>query len=156
MNSFSAGVFTSLEKIWGGRPETGDARGARGAARFRRLRLILEVSAVAVLTSAAITMAADISSCGTTISKPGFYEVTQDLTASSGDCIDVKAARAIVFLNGHQISGSGAGVGLHFTNRANHSFVEGGNANISGFAIGVEDDAAFVHGDNFNADSNGT
>jgi hypothetical protein len=157
MNLFrAAAVATALDKIWGKRPETGGARGSRGAARFRRLRLILEVSAIALLAGSAAAMATDISACGSTVTKPGFYEVTQDLTASSGDCIDVNAPHAILFLNGHQISGSGSGIGIHFTSRANHSFVEGGNANISGFGIGVEDDAPFVHGDNFNADGNGT
>ena len=156
MNSFSAGVVTSLDRIWGKRPETGGARGSRGAARFRRLRLILEVSAIAVLASGAAARATDISTCGTIISKPGFYQVTQNLSASSGDCIDVNAPHAIIFLNGHQISGGGSGVGLKFSARANHSFVEGGNANISGFAIGVENDAPFVHGDNFNANGNAT
>jgi hypothetical protein len=156
MNLNSTGVVTSLDDIWGKRPETGGARGSRGAARFRRLRLILEMSAVAVLASGAAAMATDISACGTTISKPGFYQVIQNLSASSGDCIDVNTSHAIVFLNGYQISGGGTGVGIRFTSRANHSFVEGGNANLSGFAIGVEDDAPFVHGDNFNADSNGT
>ena len=101
-------------------------------------------------------MAADISACGTTISKPGFYQVTQDLTASGGDCINVNAARTIVFLNGHNLTGAGSGIGVRFSSRAKSSFLEGGNATISGFAIGVEDDASYVHGDNFNANGNTT
>ena len=144
------------DKFWGKRPESGSARGTRGAARIHRLRLILEVSALAIVAGAGGAMAADISACGATISKPGFYQVTQDLTASGGDCIDVNAAKAIVFLNGHQLRGNGSGVGIKFSSRAAHSFLEGGNAGISGFAIGVEDDASNVHGDNFNANGNAT
>ena len=155
-NLTSESMLRSQNDIWGKRPETGGAQGLRGAARFRRLRLILEMSAIAVFAGTASAMATDISACGTIISRPGFYQVTQDLTAGSGDCIDINAPRAIVFLNGHHLAGGGTGSGLKFSPHANHSFVEGGNANISGFAIGVEDDAPFVHGDNFNANGNGT
>ncbi|HLI81727.1 MAG TPA: right-handed parallel beta-helix repeat-containing protein [Candidatus Binataceae bacterium] len=109
-----------------------------------------------MVAGAGAAMAADINTCGTTISKPGFYQVTQDLTASSGDCIDVNAAKAIIFLNGHQLSGNGSGVGIRFSPRAARSFLEGGNATISGFAVGVEDDASYVHGDNFNVNGNVT
>ncbi len=101
-------------------------------------------------------MAADINSCGITIAKSGFYKLTKDLSASSGDCIEVNAAKVIVFLDGHQLSGAGSGVGVRFFPRAAHSFLEGGNATISGFKIGVEDDAAHVRGDNFNANGNST
>lgn len=149
-------VVMSRQSIWGKQPETGSARGKRGAARIRRLRLLLEMSAIAIVASAGAAIAADISACGATISKPGFYQVTQDLTASSGDCIDVNADKAIVFLNGHQLSGNGSGVGIRFSSRATRSFLEGGNATISGFGIGVEDDASYVHGDNFNANGNVT
>ena len=141
--------------IWGKKPESGSERGKRGAARIRRLRLELLLGVAAVVMGAGLAFAADISVCGTTITKSGFYRVSQDLIATRGDCIDVNAARTIVFLNGHQLSGAGAGVGVKFSSRAAHSFLEGGNANISGFAIGVEDDAGYVRGDNFNANGNG-
>jgi len=144
------------DRFWGKQPESGSARGTRGAARLHRLRLILEVSAIAIVAGAGSAMAADLGACGTIISKPGFYQVTQDLSASGGDCIDVNSARAILFLNGHQLSGNGRGTGIKFSARAAHSFLEGGNANISGFAIGVEDAASNVHGDNFNANGNTT
>ena len=155
MNSMGDGV-TFRGGIWGKKPESGGARGTRGAARLRRLRLLLGLSAIAVIAGAGPAMAADISACGTTISKPGFYQVTQDLTGSGGDCIDVNAARTIVFLNGHNLTGAGSGIGVRFSSRAKSSFLEGGNATISGFAIGVEDDASYVHGDNFNANGNTT
>ena len=100
--------------------------------------------------------AADINSCGATISKSGFYQVTQNLTASSGDCLDVNAAGAIIYLNGHNLTGNGSGVGVSFSARAKNSFLEGANATISGFAIGVADYASALHADNFNADHNST
>jgi hypothetical protein len=101
-------------------------------------------------------LAADISACGAGISKPGFYQVTQNLTASSGDCIDVNVADTIINLNGHSVTGGGSGVGIRFESRAKNSFLEGANATISGFAIGVADYSSSVHGDNFNANGNST
>ena len=70
--------------------------------------------------------------------------MTQDLTAAGGDCIDVSAKRTVLFLNGHKLSGNGSGVGVRFSARAKTSFLEGGNATISGFSIGVEDDTASI------------
>ena len=107
-----------------------------------------------VALAAGAASAADIGACGVTISRPGYYRVTQDLSASGGDCIDVNVAGAIVYLSGHSLSGSGAGVGVRFSSRAKNSFLEGGNATISGYAIGVADYASSVHGDNFNANHN--
>jgi hypothetical protein len=153
--------FTSGLKLmerrgfWGQTPESGDARGTRGAARIRRLRLIFSIGAMTALFATTSAMAADISSCGAALSKAGFYQVTQNLTASSGDCIDVNVADTIIYLNGHGITGSGSGVGIKFESRAKNSFLEGANATISGFAIGVADYASSVHGDNFNANGNG-
>jgi hypothetical protein len=142
--------------IWGQTPESGDARGTRGAARIRRLRLIFSIGAMAALFATTSAMAADISACGTTVSKPGFYQVTQNLSASSGDCIDVNVADTIIYLNGHNLTGGGSGVGINFATRAKKSFLEGANATISGFAIGVADYASSVHADNFNANGNST
>jgi len=88
------------------------------------------------------------------LSPSGFYRVAQDLTASAGACMEVSAARTIVFLNDHHLSGAGSGVGVSFFPRAAHSFLAGGNATINGFAIAVEDDASNVRGDNFNANGN--
>ncbi|HXN86678.1 MAG TPA: right-handed parallel beta-helix repeat-containing protein [Candidatus Binataceae bacterium] len=122
----------------------------------KRVRLMLAIGALAGLFSAGTARATDITACGTTIKKPGFYAVTQDLTASQGDCIDVSAGHTIVFLGGHQITGSGSGVGIRLLTPAKFSFIEGGNSTISGFAIGIEDDASNARGDNFNANSNAT
>ena len=146
--------LTVREGFWGRKPETGGAQGKRGVAHSIRLRLELLLAIAVGVLAAGSAMAADISSCGTMVAKPGFYRVTQDLTSSSGDCIDVNAANAIVFLNGHHLSGVGSGTGIRFLPRAAHAFLEGGNATISGFKIGVEDDASYVRGDNFNANQN--
>lgn len=156
MNSMRKDGPTFRGGFWGKKPETGGERGTRGAARIRRLRLLLGLSAIAGFVGAGSAMAADISACGTTLSKPGFYQVTRDLTASGGDCIDVNAARTIVFLGGHHLTGNGSGIGVKFSSRAKGSFLEGGNATISGFAVGVEDGASNVRGDNFNAMGNTT
>jgi parallel beta-helix repeat protein len=142
-------------EFWGVMPEPGGERGdTRGDARIRRLRLMLVALVISLMGSAAPALAADISACGTTISKPGFYRLTQDLSAASGDCIDVSAPHTVLFLNGKKITGSGSGIGVHLLARANHSFIEGGNGAVSGFAVGIEDDAAFLRADNFSADRN--
>jgi hypothetical protein len=99
-------------------------------------------------------IAADLSACGV-INKPGFYTVTQNLSAT-GDCLEIDAPRTIVFLDGHNFSGNGSGAGVKFSARARDSFLEGGNATISGFAIGIEDYASNVRADNFNANRNRT
>src|SRR6202035_1841922 len=107
MHSMSEDGMNFCKGIWGTKPETGSGRDKRGAARIRRLRLLLGLGAIAGFFSAGPAMAADLSACRTTISKPGFYRVTQDLTASGGDCLDVNAPRTIIFLNGHHITGNG-------------------------------------------------
>jgi Right handed beta helix region len=141
----------------GRRPETGGGQGVIGRnARLRLLRLILVLGAIGGLAASGTALATDITACGTVIKKPGFYAVTQDLTASQGDCIDVSAARTIVFLGGHQIKGAGSGVGVKLLAPAKFSFIEGGNSTISGFGIGIEDDASNARGDNFNANANTT
>jgi hypothetical protein len=76
---------------------------------------------------------AAIVSCGCTITKPGTYTVSEDLSASSGltpkdGCIDVKAAKVKLLLQGHTIQGSGAGIGLHLLPGAKGAFVEGQGA----------------------------
>jgi hypothetical protein len=112
------------------------------------------LSAIAAVAASSPAMAADINACGV-ISRPGFYTVTQNLSAN-GDCIDIDAPKTIVFLGGHNLSGNGSGAGVKFSARAKNSFLEGGNATISGFAIGVEDYASEVRADNFNANNNST
>jgi len=156
MNSNSSDQLMFRGGIWGQMPEPGDGRGTRGAARIRRLRLLLGLGAIAAVFSTTHAMAADLSACGVVINKAGFYRVTQDLSASSGDCLDVNAAKTVIFLDGHSLTGSGAGVGIKFSARAKNSFLEGANATISGFAIGVQDYASYLRADNFNANSNRT
>ncbi len=126
----------------------------RTHAHVSRLGLTLLLGAIAGVFAAGQAFGADITACGATIKTPGFYRVTQNLTATHGDCIDVDAAHTVVFLNGRQLKGSGSGVGVRFFPRAKFSFIEGGNSTLSGFAIGVEDDASNLRGDNFNANSN--
>lgn len=127
----------------------GATRAHRGSAH-----IMIIASAIAGAFLAGPVLAADITACGTTINTAGFYRVAQNLTASKGDCIDVNAPHTIVFLNGKKISGTGSGVGIKVSSRATHSFVEGANATVTGFAVGIEDDASYFRADNFNANSN--
>jgi len=52
-----------------------------------------------------------ISACPYTITAPGNYAVTRDLTAS-GDCIITAANNITIDLQGHTISGNGVGIGI--------------------------------------------
>jgi hypothetical protein len=115
------------------------------------------LTAIAVLASAAIgaaqvragqddagaakvqTCASTIAACGCTINKRGIYTLSADLSiaqgqTSDGDCIDVTAPHALLFLNGFGIDGAGTGNGLHLKSGANNFFVEGANS-AGGFAV---------------------
>ena len=75
-----------------------------------------------------------ISSCPYTITASGTYDVTQDLTCS-GTAITITASKVDLHLNGHTLSGSGAGVGVFVQGQANVSI---DNATVQGFFEGVE------------------
>jgi hypothetical protein len=98
-----------------------------------------------------------IIACGCTITKKGTYTVNADLSivqgqTSDGDCLDVRAAHVLLFLNGYGIDGAGTGVGLHVLSTANNAFIEGAKSsqssaatdftNITHFASGVLYEAA--------------
>jgi hypothetical protein len=76
------------------------------------LTLALRVAVpLALLAVAPARAATQISSCPYTITAPGTYQVTQDLTCG-GTAITILASKVAVHLNGHTISGSGAGDGI--------------------------------------------
>ena len=54
--------------------------------------------------------ASNIYSCGT-LSASGKYVVQNDLTATSGDCLDIAASNILVDLNGFTLTGDGTGSG---------------------------------------------
>ena len=113
-----------------------------------------------------------ISQCGCTITRPGFYKVTAALLSSQGltaqgDCIDVKAANVVLYLQGFNITGQGAllatGAGIRLLSSAKGTFVEGtqeplggGFSTIRGWKYGIEADSANNIVEDFQANLNGT
>ena len=113
--------------------------------------------------SAAITVCAtSISACGCTITKAGTYTVTAALSASSGDCIDIKASNVILNVQKKGITGPGSGtstgVGIHVLKSSSGAFIEGGggpsNVTISGFKYGLEVDGKNTVSDWVNSHGN--
>jgi hypothetical protein len=107
-----------------------------------------------------------ISSCGCTITSPGFYEITAPLLSSqgltpSGDCISIKASKAMVLFNDFDVTGPGGGtptgVGVHLLPGASNDFIEFLGSSISGWDVGL-----LVEGNNniaedfYGANNNGT
>jgi hypothetical protein len=96
-----------------------------------------------------------IISCGCTITTRGDYAVNADLSAAQGltalgNCIDINAAHAKLFLRGFKLFGSGAGsIGVHVLPAARYTFIEGSrplltglnNHSVSGWMYGIESDA---------------
>ncbi|ACM19501.1 hypothetical protein Geob_1141 [Geotalea daltonii FRC-32] len=78
--------------------------------------------------------ATQISVLPFTISQPGSYVVSQNLT-SSGDGISVQASNVAIDLNGFTLSGSGSGNGVVVTSGSN---IQISNGTITGFTSGVE------------------
>jgi len=99
-------------------------------------------------SSATTACGTSISACGCTIVKSGTYTVTTALSASSGDCIDIKASNVILNVQGKGITGPGSGtstgVGIHVLKSSSGAFIEGGggpsNITVSGWKYGLEVD----------------
>jgi len=74
------------------------------------------VKQIAALTLALVAIVqpafavTDIDKCQT-ITKPGSYKLTRDLTADGNDCFVITASNVTLDLNGHTLSGPGAGGG---------------------------------------------
>ena len=92
---------------------------------------------------AAVTPCVDpITACGCTITKPGFYNVTNNLNAGSGltpkgGCIDIQASKVVLntghlvagpAIAGYSITGPGGGmpigIGVHILKGSNSDFLE--------------------------------
>jgi hypothetical protein len=88
---------------------------------------------------AKVTACSDqISTCGCTITKSGFYEVTANISSSQGltalgDCIDIKASNvvleAVQSMNAtatqiNNIVGAGSGIGIHILKGSSNDFLE--------------------------------
>jgi parallel beta-helix repeat protein len=98
------------------------------------VRALLAALSVALLGSVPAQAATQISSCPYTISAPGVYQVTQDLSCS-GTAITITASKVDLHLNGYTISGSGGGSGIFVQGAANVSIQ---NGTVQGFFFGVE------------------
>jgi hypothetical protein len=121
------------------------------------------VSILALFTSVAAAQPKPITACGTTISVPGSYVVTQNLSSASTSvpCIKVTASGVTIDLGGFVLSGIGgsspgiaAGLGpLSISNGFIRSFFGGISAPVAGVrvrnvtVIGPKGDGALV-GDN--------
>jgi hypothetical protein len=105
-----------------------------------------------------------ISACGCTITSPGTYTVStalnsgQGLTANS-DCIDIKAKNVILNVADHNITGPGignsTGAGIRVLKSASGTFVEGDDARVTAWNIGMEIDASSVITDWVQTQNNG-
>jgi hypothetical protein len=130
--------------------------------------LALGIAGSAALSSsaAASPIVNKITACGKVITTPGFYQVTKDLTGTSGDCIAVKASNVTIdilntnstgnpcqstVIEGSTISGS---VGIHIYSGFKNVFIQGEDSNIAQFDFGIQDDGTGSSGDDFNVADN--
>jgi len=109
-----------------------------------------------------------VTKCGTTISKAGFYQVTQNLSSTQApgkDCIDISASNVIldILSNGESLcsgrlikgdSTTKSPVGIHILSSAKNVFIQGQNSNIAGWETGIEDDGSYAIADDFNVTNN--
>lgn len=114
---------------------------------------------VAGSANAQISCSRSIISCGCTITKAGNYSVDGDLSGLQGltalnACIDISAAHAKLFLNGHLVEGIEQdfdATAIHVLQTAKYTVIEGSTATppvvnqiIGGWKIGIESDAENV------------
>ena len=139
----------------------------------RRALTSLGLSAIVGLamsgTARAASCSSEITSCGCSITSPGYYQVTANLTnKGSGVCIDIQAKNTVLeFGNGLgrplTMTGRGSGTGIWIENSATYTVVSGiknrqnlptgllgslppvpvviNEASITGFTYAIEDDA---------------
>jgi hypothetical protein len=85
------------------------------------MSLALRVAVPLTLLAVAPTHAATkISQFGYTITTPGTYQVTTDLSGS-GNAITTNASNVDLSLNGHTLSGDGSGLGIYVPGQSNVS-----------------------------------
>lgn len=98
----------------------------------------------------ALPNATPISQCGTTISKPGSYEVTQQLQSSSdtADCIRISSPGVLLSISGKNLIGPGgvgaSSAGIDILKSAYGVQVFFDDATIEGFGIGISVEASGV------------
>jgi parallel beta-helix repeat protein len=99
--------------------------------RTLALRVAVPLTLLAVAPAQASTK---ISSCPYTITASGTYDVTQDLSCS-GTAITILGSKVDLHLNGHTLSGNGAGDGISVSGQANVSI---DNGTVLGFETGID------------------
>jgi parallel beta-helix repeat protein len=142
-----------------------------------RYRLSLGIGALSVVTSVAlgllvltavpaaagvVSCPALITACGCTITDANIHSLANDISAADGltgkgDCIDIKHRNATLDGTGSFFSatGAGTGVGIRILSGATRATVQNFDE-VTGWDIGIEDDAGSANINFFNADSNGT
>ncbi|WP_157533249.1 right-handed parallel beta-helix repeat-containing protein, partial [Haloferax profundi] len=95
------------------------------------------VGVVSVSTPvAAASQSTSVSTC-TTISQPGVYDITANLTNSSASCLDIESDDVVLNGNGHTITGNGSGVGIAVGNGTAISNVTVRNVTVDTWRTGV-------------------
>jgi Periplasmic copper-binding protein (NosD) len=94
---------------------------------------ILLVAGLSARASAAGTA---ISSCQT-LSSPGNYFLTANLTASGSGCLVISADNVAIDMKGKTITGNGTGAGID-DNGVEHDFAIIANGNIKNFQTGID------------------
>ena len=100
---------------------------------------MLAVSVVALLCASPARALTQISSCGTTLSSPGDYQVSAELSCV-GDGITITSSGVHVNLAHHVLTGNGTGTGLSVVGVDGDVDVR--NGTLTGFSTGVRIDGA--------------
>ena len=96
---------------------------------------------LAIPGSAGAVLAVPITACGTLSVPRGVYQLTADITATSGgDCITIAAPFVSLDLNGHNITGIGSGIGIHVLGGAPDALISTPSSTVSGFQTGIQFD----------------
>jgi hypothetical protein len=119
-------------------------------------RALLIATVLALSAGQAHAGAKKVKKCET-ISKAGFYQLSQNLVSTGGVCLTISAPGVVLDLNGFGLTGSGSGTGILIT--ASDVFIDandktGNGKDITNFAIGIEDDGNNAVVENFGASMN--
>lgn len=109
---------------------------------------MVSVAAIVVFgyqnSSNAAATTINLSRCGS-ITTAGHYRVTNSLVARSADCIDIRASNVTLDLANFNVTNTGpagSSVGINLLGSITNVTIEGANAFIEGFSIGVETGAS--------------
>jgi hypothetical protein len=131
------------------------ARGSR-VTRFLSIALACGIGMLVPSVSHTAVTPTPVTTC-ITITHSGLYVVQNPLSTLAGDCLVIAASGVRLDLNGQNVTGGGTGIGIHVKKSATGVFIEGGNTGspiISGFAVGLRNDAHGTGGENFSVNNN--